>query len=96
MTNPNEKERPTADFVLKNKKVTSAGHECDTFLRDYIRDIEEFDRLEDERHALDHQEDQTPRTGSHHRSTVPVRSPSLSMLLPAAPSLLSPVAHPFS
>ena len=93
MTNPSKETRPTADSILCNEKVASAGHGYDKFLGDYIRDIEEFDRKEDERLALMEQpDDKTPIHGSH-RSTVPVRSPSLSMLLPAAPTLLSPLAH---
>lgn len=93
MTNPCEKKRPTADTILKNEKVNSAGHGYDSFLADYIKDIEEFDRIENERLARDHHEDQTPRNGSHRSTMAPVRSPSLSMLMPAAPSLLSPLAH---
>jgi serine/threonine protein kinase len=92
MTNPCQKKRPTADAILKNENLTSAGHGYDSFLGDYIRDIEEFDRIEDERLAMDHHEDQTPRNGSHRSGVVPVRSPSLSMLMPAAPNLLSPLA----
>lgn len=88
MTSTSEEKRPTADTILKNDTVISAGHGCDKLLRDYIQDIEEFDRAEEERLAMDHNEDQTPQTG-HLRSGVPVRSPSLRMLLPMAPDLLS-------
>ena len=92
MTHPHEEKRPSADTILQNSRVNSAGRGFDSFLGDYIRDIEEYDRLEDERLALDHHEDQTPRNGSHRLGSFHVRSPSLSMPLPAAPSLLSPLA----
>lgn len=89
MTDPDEQKRPTADSILDNENVKVAGHEVDTFLQDYIKDVEEFDRREEERLAVDQTDDQTPRNG--HRSTA-VRSPSLSMLLPEAPTLFSPPA----
>jgi membrane-associated tyrosine/threonine-specific cdc2-inhibitory kinase len=76
MMNPFATKRPTADAILKSREGISAGNRCDTFLRDYIHDTEEFDRLEDERLAMDSHEDQTPRNGSHRSSVVPVRSPS--------------------
>ena len=87
MTNPDVAKRPTADMILNNENVKAAGIEEDTFLRDYIEDVEEYDRREEERLAMDRTEDQTPQTG--HRYTT-VRSPSLSMLLPGAPNLFSP------
>lgn len=91
MTDPNELKRPTADTILKSRKVVDVGHGCDHFLRDYIHDIEAFDQMEEERLAMDCHEDQTPRNGSH-RSVMPARSPSLSMLMSNPPNLLSPVA----
>jgi len=89
MTDPDEQKRPTADDILNSENVKAAGNEVDVFLKDYIRDVEEYDRREEERLAMDQAEDQTPRNGNR-LSTV--RSPSLSMLLPGAPSLLSPQA----
>jgi serine/threonine protein kinase len=89
MTDPDERNRPTADTILNNENVKAAGNEVDTFLQDYIKDIEEYDRLEEERLAIDRTEDQTPRNGHRHTN---VRSPSLSMLLPPAPNLFSPQA----
>jgi membrane-associated tyrosine/threonine-specific cdc2-inhibitory kinase len=94
MTDPCEQKRPTADGILQYKHVISAGHGCDVFLRDYLMDIESYDRLEEERLAFDRNEDQTPRNGSNRSGGA--LSPSLSMLLPTAPHLLSPVAHSFS
>merc|ERR1712176_609566 len=87
MTDPNEAKRPTADMILNNENVKSAGIEADTFLQDYIQDVEEYDRREEERLAMDRTADQTPQ--NEHRYTT-VRSPSLSMLLPGAPNLFSP------
>ena len=88
MTNPSTCSRPTADFILTNAKVKAAGHGCDYFLGDYIRDVEEFDRVEEARLASNQCEDQTPRTGQHRG----IQSPSFTMILPAAPNLLSPTA----
>lgn len=89
MTDPDERKRPPADAILENTTVKVAGHNVDTFLQDYIRDVEAFDRQQEERLAMDRADDQTPR--NDHRSAT-VRSPSLSMLLPGAPSLFSPPA----
>jgi serine/threonine protein kinase len=92
MTDPCEQRRPKVDNILLNELVVSAGHGCDEFLRDYLLDIEEYDRLEEERSAFDCHEDQTPRNGSNRSRGA--RSPNLSLLLPAAPNLLSPLAQP--
>mmetsp|Transcript_115143 Transcript_115143/g.321854 ORF Transcript_115143/g.321854 Transcript_115143/m.321854 type:complete len:241 (+) Transcript_115143:168-890(+) len=43
MTDPNELKRPTANTILKSRKVVDVGHGCDHFLRDYIHDIEAFE-----------------------------------------------------
>ena len=90
MTSPDVNQRPNADFILMNVKVCDAGRGCDKFLRDYIRDIQEFDRIEEERLATEHHEDQTPQNGPHR---VGVRSPSFGMILPTVPNLFSPTAH---
>lgn len=90
MTHPVESKRPDADTILKESIVVKAGHRCDNFLREYIDDIETYDRLEEERLAMNFHEDQTPRNAGH-RSAVPVRSPSLSMLTANATNFLSPM-----
>lgn len=44
MITPNEDKRPTADEILKfNKEISEEGAEYDIFLRDYIRDVQQFD-----------------------------------------------------
>jgi len=88
MTNPDETKRPSADVILNNENARAAGRGVDTFLHDYIRDVEEFDRKEEHRMNAGHTDDQTPR--HDHRSGA-VRSPTLSMLLPP-PNLMSPPA----
>lgn len=93
MTNPREQKRPTADKILQCNEVISAGRGCDEFLRDYLVDIEEYDKSEERKLAMHRNEDQTPRNSSNRSKAA--RSPSLSMLLPTAPNLLSPVAHAF-
>lgn len=87
MTNPNESTRPTADEILEHRNVKPAGLGVDVFLKEYIRDVEDFDRREEQRMAMDQTEDQTPRNGQR---SATVRSPSLSMLLAPIPNLLSP------
>ncbi|GKY91311.1 hypothetical protein MPSEU_000103300 [Mayamaea pseudoterrestris] len=57
----NKDDRPSADSMLALEPVSAAGSSCDYFLRDYIYDIEEFDRQEEERFFY-RQEDKTPRT----------------------------------
>jgi serine/threonine protein kinase len=86
LLSPGREQRPTAEMILLNGKVGSAGSEPDEFLRDYIRDIEEFDRREQEREGLGNREEQTP----HGPSRVRVCSPSMGTLPPLAPMLYSP------
>ena len=93
MTCVDDKKRPSADALLKNEKVRVAGHACDTFLRDYIRDITEYDSFQEQRLAMmTTTEDQTPQTVP--RGLIGARSPSLSMMIPSVPSLsmMSPSA----
>ena len=87
MTDPEGTNRLTADAILEIPTVNETGNMCDEFLRDYLKDIQEFDRVEGERQSKEFQDEQTPRNGTY-RSSDAV-SPSLSMMLPAGP-LLSP------
>lgn len=49
MITPDKDKRPTADEILNfNKKISEEGAEYDIFLRDYIRDVQQFD-LEQEK-----------------------------------------------
>lgn len=91
MTDPDETKRPNADAILDLQPIRSAGHCCDEFLRDYIHDIDVFDRMEEDRLAMDNHEDQTPRNSTY-RPVLSARSPSLSMLLSNPPALFSPAA----
>jgi serine/threonine protein kinase len=88
LLSPTRERRPTVETILLNDKVISAGLERDEFLRDYIRDIDEFDRREQEREGLEKREEQTP----HGPSRVRVCSPSMGNLLPIPPNLYSPEA----
>eukprot|EP00934_Nitzschia_sp_Nitz4_P005228 Nitzschia sp. Nitz4//scaffold41_size133979//10262//13661//NITZ4_003327-RA/size133979-snap-gene-0.115-mRNA-1//-1//CDS//3329551410//5218//frame0 len=90
MTDPNAANRPSAKSILQLRDVSLAGSRCNHFLRDYIHDVDEYDRLEEERLAMESNEGQTPRNGSN-RGFGAVRSPSLSMIIPSVPSILSPV-----
>jgi serine/threonine protein kinase len=54
MINPDPQRRPSADDIIERVgTVKEAGNRCDDFLRDYIKDIEEYDRIEEERLAMD-------------------------------------------
>lgn len=87
MIQPDRVKRPAADGVVVLPKVVAAGHSCDEFLRDYIRDIEEYDRREDERVDLGNQE-QTPVIPGRPRVWA---SPTFG-LPPMAPVFSSPDA----
>lgn len=70
-----QEQRPSAAAMLKHERVHFAGKFCDEFLRDYIKDINEYDRQEDERQAaVDRMaDDKTPRTGSN-GNVIPCRA----------------------
>ena len=44
--------RPSADVILREVLVSEAGSRCDEFLRDYVKDTEEFDRIRQERVSI--------------------------------------------
>jgi len=93
MTSPDAMKRPTADSILENKNVKNTGHKVDTFLKNYIADVEEYDRQEEQLLALDQPDNKTPRNnGRDIKRSSAVRSPSLTMLIPSAPTLFSPPA----
>jgi hypothetical protein len=57
MLNPDPTLRPSADVILHQPpQVKIAGSRCEEFLRDYIKDIEAYDRVEEERLALERRE----------------------------------------
>jgi serine/threonine protein kinase len=88
LLSPAGERRPTAETILLNDTVISAGSERDEFLRDYIRGIDDFDLREQEREGLDKREEQTP----HGHSRMRVCSPSMGHLPPIPPMLYSPEA----
>jgi serine/threonine protein kinase len=92
MLSPRREERPTADSILQGQTVKSAGSVCDEFVRDYLLDIEEYDRREEQRIGFALQEDQTPRH-AHATGRSIVCSPTASFL-PKPPILSSPEAAP--
>lgn len=54
MLKPDPTLRPSANVILNQvANVKEAGSRCDEFLRDYIKDIEAFDRVQEERLALE-------------------------------------------
>lgn len=87
MMHPDHGKRPSADAIVTAPAVASAGHHCDEFLRDYIHDIEEYDRREEQRVGVGNQE-QTPIVPSRLRVWA---SPSYGTL-PVAPILTAPDA----
>ncbi len=57
MLKPDPTLRPSADVILEQApKVKIAGNRCEEFLRDYIKGIEAYDRVEEERLALEQRE----------------------------------------
>mmetsp|Transcript_6409 Transcript_6409/g.16264 ORF Transcript_6409/g.16264 Transcript_6409/m.16264 type:complete len:1413 (+) Transcript_6409:433-4671(+) len=88
MTNPKQSSRPTADQLLEHTNVKAAGLGPDAFLRDYLQDVQAQEDREAELRAMEFSEEKTPRNDQRYS----VRSPSLSMMMPAAPNLLSPAA----
>ncbi|CAB9520720.1 associated tyrosine- and threonine-specific cdc2-inhibitory kinase [Seminavis robusta] len=92
MISPTSAQRPVADTILKHDKVSLAGRSCDEFLRDYIHDIEEFDRkVTRGSFSTDNAaEDQTPRAGTG-ANAIPCRarvcSPTLAFST-AAPNIM--------
>lgn len=70
MLSPSRTARPEADAILRLTNVSDAAHSCDAFLRDYLFDIEEYDRGEEQQRGQALQEDQTPRHAHSGRSTV--------------------------
>eukprot|EP00980_Cylindrotheca_fusiformis_P012365 scaffold3036_cov117-Cylindrotheca_fusiformis.AAC.4 len=84
MLDPCEQRRPTAEEILNCGLVVSAGHARDTFLQDYLLDVEDYDKFEAESFALTRHDDRTPKTASNRHDYGVARSPSLSLLSPAA------------
>lgn len=98
MITPSQDRRPVAEDIWKHEKVRFAGSTCDEFLRDYIKDIDEFDRQEDERRAaVDNiSDDQTPRNGSNAAGAscrVRVCSPTLGSFSTTSHNPFSPEAQ---
>jgi serine/threonine protein kinase len=102
MIHPEAEFRPTADDILdKVDKVKELGSKCDPFLRDYVKDVEEYDRGEEQRLAIEQMEaderGQTPRNASTSKRLWRLDSssgPSSSdePPVPMAPVLFSPQA----
>jgi len=90
MLRPSRYERPSADAVLAAENVSRAGSSCDQFLRDYLADIESFDRREELQQGSELHEDQTPRHA--HTAHRVCSSPSVATFLPHPPLIYSPEA----
>jgi serine/threonine protein kinase len=88
MIDPVREKRPSAETILLIQNVSAAGRADNTFLRDYIHDVEECEQREEEK-AYGRHDEQTPRNAPR-----PLCSPPAAML-PAPPILLySPEAAP--
>lgn len=97
--------RPTASHLLNVDVIASSLHDKG-FLQAYIADIEQLERLEEDRNAVSHScADQTPRNNNNSGGVVAAAgrtrscSPSMMMMtvgnnnnLPAAPLIYSPEA----
>ncbi len=91
MIDPEPHNRPSAEQVLSSyPMVKTAGAGCDTFLRDYLLDVETFDRIQEQQRLQEFsgQQDQTPRNAlTTDRRVLTIRSPDM---VPLAPLLFSP------
>jgi serine/threonine protein kinase len=87
LLSPEQERRPTADTILSNSTVSAAGQSCDLFLRDYITDVEEFDRREEEKAPC---QDETPRHGGRPL----LYSPPMARLPPVPLTMHSPEFAP--
>lgn len=66
MLSPDRDQRPAADSILQQPKVERAGTECEEFLRDYIHDLEAFDRREEQEQAsLQNANNSADTSGNH-------------------------------
>lgn len=98
MIHPVPEFRPTADDILdKVERVKETGSACDEFLKDYIKDIEDFDRAEEHRLALEkweaHERGQTPRHSSNGKRVFQEDSMTPTTQIPLAPVLFTPEAN---
>ena len=89
MIQTEKSKRPTADDILKEVLVNEAGSRCDEFLRDYIKDTELFDRLQEKllsvaRRGLDDVGQMTPTNVESGGREL--RTPTSG--IPTAPALL--------
>lgn len=87
MLRPNRDERPTAQSILSANKVATTGATCDTFLRDYIKDIADYDAQEDLTRSC-RKDDETPR-----QVVRTICSPPVGAWAPKPPLMHSPEAQ---
>jgi serine/threonine protein kinase len=100
MMAPEQEQRPVSNSILRHVKVSLAGSICDEFLRDYIKDIEDYDRdIVMRRGACvpdNVADDQTPRAGTG-TNGIPCRarvcSPTLGPFPSSAPNIFTPEAQ---
>jgi len=95
MISPGQDKRPSADSILAQEKVSRAGITCDVFLRDYISDIESYDKKEEERLAVvvGSGDEKTPRHAGAAACRARVCSPTLGHFTSSAPNMFTPEAQ---
>ena len=91
MIDPNAKSRPNADQILSTPQILQAGQQADELLRDYVADIDQYDRMQDSRKALRRHDsdgfaDQTPRNSVGRD----IRTPCTTDVMPVPPMLFTP------
>jgi serine/threonine protein kinase len=100
MMAPKQEQRPGSDSIKRHVRVSLAGSICDEFLRDYIKDIENYDRDIAMRRGArvpdNVADDQTPRTGTG-TNGIPCRarvcSPTLVPFPSSVPNIFTPEAQ---
>lgn len=96
MISPVPDKRPPAETILNQERVSLAGSACNEFLRDYIHDIDEYDRQQElSRAALDPAIDdkQTPRHAPGSTCRARVCSPTLGPFTTVSHNLFTPEAQ---
>ena len=88
MIDPKSETRPSANAILSIGSVSAAGKTYNKFLRDYIHDVEVWQKHQEDSATDGFHDEQTPRQASR-----PLCSPPIAKL-PAPPMLFSPAVAP--
>lgn len=88
MIDPDREKRPSADTILSIGSVSVAGRARNNFLRDYIHDVEECEKREEERVDC-RQDEQTPQNAPRPLCSPPAKIPAPPLMLYSPEAALS-------